>query len=397
MNETKLTCWECGCFIEEGDEIIANGNAICQECYDDNYVTCEHCGDIEYIDNTHYIDETIVCDYCYNRLYETCERCGATHHANQMFNTRDGYVCENCFNDYYVECRGCGEYLHVDDADYCESDSEYYCPDCYPNSNIHDYYHKPYPEFYSNCEYNNHNMYMGVELEIDGAGEDSENAGALLDIDGAGRIYCKHDGSLENGFEIVSHPCTLDYHIKNMNWFDIMQEAIEMGYTSHNAGTCGLHIHISKEALGNTYSEQEKTIANILYFIEKNWDKFLKFSRRTEEQLNHWASRYGISDGEKPADMLKKAKANYGRYKAVNLQNSNTIEFRIFRGTLKHTTFIATLQFVKHLCDMCVYFSEEDIQKMNWSDFVTSIENAETDYSDLLQYLKDRKISKEDF
>lgn len=394
MNETKLTCWECSCFIEEGDEILVNGEAICQDCYDDNYVTCEHCGDIEHIDDTHYIDETVVCDYCYSRLYETCERCGATHHANQMFNTRDGYVCENCFNDWYVECRGCGEILHVDDADYCESDSEYYCSECYPDSRyINDYYHKPSPIFYGD----NDKMYMGVELEIDGAGEDSDNAGVLLDIDGNDRIYCKHDGSLEEGFEIVSHPCTLEYHQNKMEWESIMLEAVEMGYTSHNAGTCGLHIHVSKSALGDTYNDQEKTISNILYFMEKYWSKFLVFSRRTEEQLNRWASRYGLADGEKPADMLKKAKANYNRYKAVNLQNSHTIEFRFFRGTLKYSTFIATLQLVKHLCDMCKYFSDADIEQISWNEFINSIENADADYSELLQYLNDKKISREDF
>ncbi len=31
-------------------------------------------------------------------------------------------------------------------------------------------------------------------------------------------IYCKHDGSLDEGFEIVSHPATLEYHTKTILW-----------------------------------------------------------------------------------------------------------------------------------------------------------------------------------
>ena len=38
-----------------------------------------------------------------------------------------------------------------------------------------------------------------------------------------------------------------------------------------------------------------------------------------------------------------------GRYVAVNLENYNTIEFRIFRGTLNYKTFIATLQLIDEI------------------------------------------------
>ena len=40
------------------------------------------------------------------------------------------------------------------------------------------------------------------------AGEDSDNARRLLAIANQGqpRLYCKHDGSLDDGFELVTHP-----------------------------------------------------------------------------------------------------------------------------------------------------------------------------------------------
>ena len=93
-------------------------------------------------------------------------------------------------------------------------------------------------------------------------------------------IYCKHDGSLDDGFEIVSHPATLEYHTNTIPWKKILDEALEMGYYSHNSGTCGLHVHINRAALGERVEEQENTIARIVYFFEKFWDKILRFSRR---------------------------------------------------------------------------------------------------------------------
>jgi len=40
----------------------------------------------------------------------------------------------------------------------------------------------------------------------------------------AGNAYCKHDGSLNDGFEIVTHPMTLDYHLHRMPWEELLEK-----------------------------------------------------------------------------------------------------------------------------------------------------------------------------
>lgn len=131
-------------------------------------------------------------------------------------------------------------------------------------------------------------------MEIDKGGEDNENAEALLNI--ANRynehIYCKHDGSIDNGFEMVSHPMSLEYHTNEMNWLDVFNNAVSMDYRSHQTNTCGLHIHVNRSAFGKSVDEQEDVISRIVYFVENHWNELLKFSRRTEETINRWASRY---------------------------------------------------------------------------------------------------------
>ena len=159
-----------------------------------------------------------------------------------------------------------------------------------------------------------------------------------------------------------------------------------MGYTSHQSGTCGLHIHVNRTAFGDTEAEQDEVIARILYFFERHWEELLKFSRRTRRQLDRWAARYGYKD--KPKDILEHAKkGSVGRYTCVNLTNFHTIEFRIFRGTLKYNTLIATLQMVNHICDVAILLCDEEMRNLSWSDFMMGITEPE-----LIQYLKERRL-----
>ena len=182
-------------------------------------------------------------------------------------------------------------------------------------------------------------------------------------------IYCKHDGSLQDGFEIVTHPMTLEYHMAIMPWKDITDKARKLGYTSHQAETCGLHIHVNRSSFGETVEDQDAAIGRVLYFVERNLNELLIFSRRTQEQLESWARRYGYKD--QPKEMLEHAKKGYaGRYTCVNLTNYSTIEFRIFRGTLKLNTIYATLQLVNHICEVAVSMSDEEVRHLSWSRFV---------------------------
>ena len=67
--------------------------------------------------------------------------------------------------------------------------------------------------------------------------------------------------------------------------------------------------------------------------------------------------------------------------------NWATIEFRLFRGTLKYNTFIAALQLVNTICDVALVHTEDAISNMSWSEFVETINAPE-----LIQYLKERKL-----
>ena len=388
-------CSICGEVITNFENAVKiNGRYICETCEDENVSICKCCGRAVLNENTHCINDEIVCNRCFSRHYTLCPECGEIVSRDNLRYTNRGCVCENCALDHYSPCYHCDSLIHEDDLIFNDDDNNYYCGSCWNdlfNTFIHGYYFKPESKFYPN--YDGNALFMGVELEVDGAGECEENAKTLLDIANANRehIYCKHDGSLNDGFEIVSHPATLDYHTNNINWCEVMETASDMGYKSHSARTCGLHVHVSRSALGDTFDERESTISKILYFIERNWDEILIFTRRTEEQLEEWANRYGIK--ENIAKTYEYAKGDRDRYHCLNLCNDNTIEFRMFRGTLRHETFIATLQFVNLVCEICKTADNETVENLNWNRFVKLIPAEK--YPELIEYLEIRHLNVE--
>lgn len=331
-------------------------------------------------------DGEVMCPSCLRNETLICSHCGKRLWLNDNAGSGDFPLCQSCYDEYYTICTHCERIVHRNNA--CWDDDEPYCSECYhsycSDRMIHDYYYKPTPIFYGDSS-----RYFGVELEVDDAGEDDESAESVMNIANSSNehIYCKHDGSLDNGFEIVTHPMTLDYHLNDIPWNRVLSDLRCMGYLSHKANTCGLHVHVNRNSLGDTYAEQEATIARILYFFEKHWEELLKFSRRTNRQLDRWAARYGYKD--KPKDILDHAKAGAGngRYSCINLQNNNTIEFRMFRGTLKYNTIIATLQLVNRVCDVAFALSDDEIKNMSWTTFVSGCTEPE-----LIQYLKERRI-----
>lgn len=360
--EEKTICTCCGCEIPEDEIYYIDGEPICQDCVNEECRICEHCGEIVWNDDSVHDEYTT--------------------------------LCVDCFNNHYYRCYECGDIIHENNA-YWHND-ELYCEDCYNNRSedyINDYSYKPEPIFYKSDDnyvtYDNQ-RYYGVELEVDKGGKYNDYAENILDTGNQHNehIYIKSDGSLDDGFEIVSHPMTLEYHINEMYWEDVIHEAKKLGYRSHDTSTCGLHIHIGRNELGSTYDHQEEVIAKIMYFIELHWNEMLKFSRRTQSNMNRWSARIGYETT--PQKVLNKAKENYNRYVAVNLQNRSTVEIRMFRGTIKYNTFVATLQMVDKIVDIAINLTDEEIDNLSWSEFVSTLDKSK--YSQLIQYLKERSL-----
>jgi hypothetical protein len=105
-------------------------------------------------------------------------------------------------------------------------------------------------------------VHFGIELEIDSK-EHIPNKETLAGTIAGNEndFYCKSDSSLNYGFEIVSHPVTFDYFKKNKEKFQkVLKDAKEFGFRSHDAGTCGMHVHVSKDGISNVGKCRYKAI-----------------------------------------------------------------------------------------------------------------------------------------
>ena len=359
-NQEVFTCDLCHEEHPVSERRVYGSLALCSSCYESETVLCDHCGERIWV--------------------EDAESDGRTS------------LCQSCYDRYYTCCYGCERIIHYDNAYYPDDGDDPYCGSCSDSVRsshkiIKSYCYKPLPIFYGDdsCRF------FGLELEIDDGGESSANAAKLLAIMNrkAEYAYCKHDGSLEDGFEIVTHSMTLDYHIKSVPWREMVEAAVEMGYRSHQAGTCGLHVHVNRSAFGDTEAMQEAAIARILFFVENHWHELLRFSRRTRSQMEQWAARYGRKDN--PKEQIEHVKNNFAdRYRAVNLTNASTIEFRMFRGTLRYNTIIATLQLINEICELASFLSDDEMASLTWTDFCAMVGNL--NYPELVQYLKERRL-----
>lgn len=417
-----VECANCGEKFSSVEELIPgiDGRLYCESCHAELFATCEHCGDLCYRDDTAsvYVGHAGWEEWCPNCVDDfafECEDCGDLT-SNDCRNYIDGEdICDDCVNhsSRYEECVCCGEIHIVDNMSYSDRQGGYACDDCYNDCTVINSYHSgPRPLLWlsDNPEdkYNRkHKLFVGVELEIDKGGENDGNAEAIAEA-GAHTpnqdITCESDGSLTDGFEIISTTATVDYHIRHYGWAEMMQEAIEQGYTSHDAGTCGLHVHMDRRYFADMFSNPEE----VLSIIVCNNAEWLKtFSRRNRWQYCSFPNsslRFTAEEFKRKDKYGRELSTSNVRYKVsdavshmrghgscMNFCGYATLEVRFNRGTLVWDTFKATLQFIQLLADIAKSCSHlKQACEVNLRTFRQLAKRR--GYKEFLAYLKRRNI-----
>jgi hypothetical protein len=195
--------------------------------------------------------------------------------------------------------------------------------------------------------------FLGVELEVertqtaeDGKGKIAQRIADWVNNQ-AGDItadkhvdqllYFERDGSLSDGFEMVTAPMGLDDHARL--WKTALSPTLTRQLRSHDTTTCGLHVHVSREGLSDLQ------ISKMVCFVNDPDNRPL---------IEAVARRYGNHFCGVSRKRLANAHERDGnRYQAVNLCNSKTIEFRIFKGTLKYGAVMAAIEFTNAVTDFC--------------------------------------------
>lgn len=347
-------CPECGRYATRLHEV--DGKTLCASCLEsERYVRCHDCGQWtqEPKQAVNIYSLVNVCHDCFINHYERCDDCSTYADTRYMQTTIDGdRICIACYDDEYVHCCDCDCVVRRDDATYCEED--FYCPDCKPC--IFDYSYKPEPLFLGMP---GNGRYFGIELETDCGNSIEFAKEALNELDDEGHIfYFKRDGSLgDDGAELVTHPMSYEYAM-GFDWERLHEIARKHGQLSHDTETCGLHIHVSRAGLGGSFKERELTTARLINVFDRYYNEIVEFARR-QPQETRWCNRNNAGfepddTNEQLAKKMQKEREKYDRYQAVNIRNRDTVEIRIFHGTLNPDTIRATITFVNDLVEYCM-------------------------------------------
>lgn len=184
------------------------------------------------------------------------------------------------------------------------------------------------------------------------------------DSDEENLIYSTHDSTVQIEFDTM--PCSLEFHKNKMNYREMFEYLDKEGYKGHDCETAGLHIHANRSYLGKSRISQELVISKILYILEKFNDEICVIARRD----NDYSEFAGEKQNEDSIVELYGKYKDKGKRAALNLQHKDTIEFRMFKSTLKYETFILTLEFVKDIIDYAKSVDIEEIELAKWSDLM---------------------------
>ena len=339
------TCREVWDWSTQSERVVCNCTVDSQGFY------CEYHHRYEVGSAHHTVSGDWLCDVAYEETeHERCDRCGNEHYTTQ-------------FRDYVDEDDG--TVLHV-------------CSWCYDNLTRDDipwrnpwgrmrHWSKPTPKFYGLGEDGSikrsrtalERMYVGIELELDQehrcrrSGDDADGLAIDLMKHFRGSLYCEDDSSLRTGCECVTMPHTVPaYHA--FDWDFLLEKADERNLAANH--TCGMHTHVSRTAFGGNRPTQARNIAKLAMLIDEHWDWFWTLSRREDVDDEHWCKPSTFDgDWDDYIDDMTSAGHDVNdddRYYAVNVQNSNTVEIRLWAASTDKDTIVGTIDTVEALVNL---------------------------------------------
>ncbi len=240
--------------------------------------------------------------------------------------------------------------------------------------------------------------HLGMELEVEAPDREKRNEGKNIfgndTKDGQQACIAKRDGSLsEYGWEIVTRPISPEWWLKEKGAaekvFTLIAGLKGMGYSSHDNGRCGLHVHVCRKAFGpELFTEHFYWFSRLV-----NGPLYALLSQREPEKLKQWAKQtqplaeYGVTDYRTPWYSWTNGGSN-GRYVACNI-TSKTVEVRIFRGNLRKDRVKKALQAVTAAVEFSrgrSWFENND-QKALEREFALWVDRRPREYPQLRNYL----------
>jgi hypothetical protein len=184
--------------------------------------------------------------------------------------------------------------------------------------------------------------------------------GIYRDKTGPGPVYA--------GFEIVSAPASIEIH--RDHWYKIHETVGFKQLRAWDTDTCGFHVHVSRKTLTRLQIDRVITFINHPF----NHPLICKVAgRKSSEYYKYKEIPHGdvLRDG---AVLPLIPRDDATRRWAINLTNADTVEFRIFRGTVNPRHIIRNIEFCDAVCDFCYPAARSLVDMCDYRNFVTFVD-----------------------
>jgi hypothetical protein len=215
------------------------------------------------------------------------------------------------------------------------------------------------------------NLTFGFELEVDSLIEDPIRQ-ELSDITDK-FVYFKYDGSC--AMEVNSHPFNWNWYIKNDDIIKKITDLIIKDGTKASRD-CGFHIHFDMKYFTIPH------INRLLYFI----NKYHRFMKKVSQRKEFYYTQFHFINPDEKKDNLSLYNCfREEKYSAINLVHENTIEFRIFQGTVNYRLIKGYLEFCMALI---LYTKDNKINELSLGKFRSFIRNNKRLFSNASKMIK---------
>lgn len=221
---------------------------------------------------------------------------------------------------------------------------------------------------------NNTDIYtVGLEIEVECPNRNRKRISYELikDYGQSERLfYIVHDGSLNNGLEVVTMPFKINRMTGAKNIIKELSPTLEYMNKKGNtftANTCGLHIHIGRDGLN------KHTLPKLQYMFDLWWEDLLKFSGRPREsrysqQLNAMIYKNKKDKLNCIHPMLYGSRKEPSKYFCVNTLHTKTIEIRLWQGTQDKEQIEAMIEMTLLLFNIAKHKTINEIYNIDFKD-----------------------------
>lgn len=218
---------------------------------------------------------------------------------------------------------------------------------------------------------------LGFELEIDGSRRmrTGSHFSASQEFARWNRnsqnLRFENDGSLNNGFEMISQCFSIEY-FRNLDLAPMFAQARALG-ADDAYPTSGLHWHFSKTLLGDTPKEQALNFLKIMFVLSVYANDFKKISGRdldnanafyycgfaNMETVNRYKAMIESDTSNDPFYVFRSGSSHCGGASAFLIPSGKTIEYRFFKSCTNPEKF-------RHIAELLIGLTSH-IKDVKWS------------------------------